>query len=54
MANLKHRKRIKQGARFWNHWREINPTENIDLSGENLSLVDLEGVNLEKAKLFRN
>ena len=62
MANEKQLKKLKQGVKAWNEWREANPEvkpslKGADLSGTNLSEVnlffaDLDGANLSKANLI--
>ena len=51
MANKKHLKRLKQGVKVWNEWRERNPDLKPDLSGADFSKANLRGVNLSKTNL---
>ncbi len=52
MANEKHVELLKSGFQAWNKWRDENPDEIPNLSGANLSGVDLRFANLSRAKLF--
>jgi hypothetical protein len=49
MADQQHLKRLKQGVRIWNQWRNEHPYGNLDLSEANLSRANLSGANLYEA-----
>ncbi|MFN8433985.1 MAG: pentapeptide repeat-containing protein [Anaerolineales bacterium] len=53
MANKEQLEILKQGAEFWNKWRNENPTEKIDLSEANLAKAILSGVDLHEADLHK-
>jgi len=52
MANEEHLAIIKQGVETWNQWRKENPDIRPDLSGANLSQLDLGFANLSEAALW--
>ena len=49
--NEQHVAYLRRGVRFWNAWRANNIHTNPDLSGANLSRLDLTGCNLGLANL---
>jgi hypothetical protein len=51
MANSEQLDTLKQGAKYWNHWRRCNPDEPIDLTGTDLTGINLTKVNLSEADL---
>src|SRR4026207_1896011 len=53
MANQEQLKILKQGVELWNKWREENSNVKVDLSGANLSAMDLSGIDFRDARLTR-
>lgn len=53
MANQEQLKILQQGVELWNKWREENSTVKVDLSGANLSAMDLNGIDFRDARLTR-
>jgi uncharacterized protein YjbI with pentapeptide repeats len=53
MANQEQLKILQQGVELWNKWREENSTVKVDLSGANLSAMDLSGIDFRDARLTR-
>lgn len=51
MANEEQLAILRQGVEVWNKWREENPDANIDLSGSDLSRVNLHRINFRGTKL---
>jgi len=51
MANPEHLKILKQAVEVWNHWRQENSAEMIDLRGADLHGATLRRANLSKANL---
>ncbi len=51
MANAAHIDILYEGVEAWNEWRRKNPGERPQLAGEDLSEMDLTGVNLGEADL---
>jgi uncharacterized protein YjbI with pentapeptide repeats len=51
LANPEHLAKLKDGVEAWNQWREQNPKIPPDLSGANLSGVNLKGANLSRVNL---
>lgn len=51
MPNEDHVNTVKQGAEVWNRWRVDNTTVRPDLSGANLTKVDLRSADLKGADL---
>ena len=49
MANQEHLAVLTQGVAEWNEWRSQYPEIRPDLSGANLSQVNLMGINLSGA-----
>jgi hypothetical protein len=52
MANPEHVAKLKEGVDAWNRWREENPAGKPDFSGADITLADLDGVNLTEAVLW--
>jgi len=52
MANQEHVNILLQGVDTWNKWRENNPNIKIDLTGADLSNINLPGINLSRADLY--
>ena len=46
MANARHLKRLKQGAKGWHQWRKNNPEVRPDLREATLIGVNLRGADL--------
>jgi hypothetical protein len=53
MGKREHLVIIKQGIKVWNKWRQENPGESPDLSGENLYEAELFSANLDAADLSK-
>ncbi len=51
MAEQEHARRLHGGVEAWNGWRREHPALRPDLSGEDLSKMDLRGINLGEADL---
>ena len=51
MANSEHLALIEQGVTTWNHWYKSKPKVVPDLSGANLSQLNLQGIDLRGANL---
>jgi uncharacterized protein YjbI with pentapeptide repeats len=51
MANEEQVKRLKQGVREWNEWRNANPDASANLRGAHLSGANLSDAKLDGAKL---
>jgi len=51
VANAEHVERLRAGVGAWNAWRRENPSIRPDLSGEDLSELDLQGINLGETDL---
>src|SRR5713101_4552335 len=51
MANPKQVKRLKQGVKQWNEWREQLPETQPELGGAHLGGANLKGANLKGATL---
>lgn len=51
MANATHLKKIRDGHKVWNSWREENPDITPDLTGADLTDIDLSQYNLSFAKI---
>lgn len=51
MVNKEHLSMLKQDINTWNDWRKSNSKMRPDLSGANLSSINLRGVDLSKANL---
>lgn len=51
MADEKQLDILKQGAKYWNHWRKCNPHEPVDLTGADLTGINFIRVNLSEADL---
>nr|WP_322721445.1 pentapeptide repeat-containing protein [Nostoc sp. ChiQUE02]MDZ8234545.1 pentapeptide repeat-containing protein [Nostoc sp. ChiQUE02] len=48
MVNEEHSARLKKGVQAWNEWRLNNPNIIPELSGDDLSNIDLNGANLSE------
>lgn len=46
MVNTNHLRLIKRGVHHWNQWRKQHPMVKPDLSGADLSELDLKEINL--------
>ncbi|HSG29755.1 MAG TPA: pentapeptide repeat-containing protein [Candidatus Krumholzibacterium sp.] len=53
MADEGHRKVLSGGVAGWNAWRRMNPEIIPDLSGSNIKVKDLAGIDLSGADLHR-
>lgn len=53
MANLNHYEVLKEGVETWNRWRRENPDVRPDLSGANLTEMEMVEADLSEANLYR-
>ena len=53
MANEEQLEILKKGVETWNQWRKENSAIKVDLSGANLSGMNLAGIDLRDARLTR-